>query len=142
MNSEAWLGAIGMASLTIRPGDTFVALSVSELPIVSTSALINISESACSAALEEFFAPGQTSTTTQLSLTYISGVGVGNEIRAHATCVAAAENLLTFITEIHHENRLIASIRIQRRLVDRVSFMARTAAEGILADTMTTKKAP
>ncbi len=137
MNTEKLVGALGMASLTVRPGDTCVAANISDLPVISTSALINLLEIACTAALEEFFEPGETSQTVDLQLNYLSGVGVGNEIRAHATCVESVGPLLTFNAEINHETRLLASARVQRKIVDRVSFMARTAAEGMLAEKKT-----
>jgi len=134
MSNEKLLGAVGMSSLTIRPGDTSVASGISDLPVVATSALINLAESACTAALVEFFEPGETSHTVTSQLNYLSGVSIGATIRAHATCIDVAGHQLTFNVEINHEGKLIASGTILRKIVDRVSYMARMAAEGMLVE--------
>lgn len=122
-----------MASLTIRPGDTFVASGINDLPIISTSSLINLMESACTSVLIEFFEPGETTSTSEVGFTYLGGIGVGNEIRAHATCIKIVGALISFKAEVHHETRIIAGATIERKLVDRVTFMARTAAEGFIS---------
>ena len=44
MNSEEVLGAVGMASLTVRPADTSVAQALNDLPILATPTLLNIFE--------------------------------------------------------------------------------------------------
>ena len=134
MNAEKLVGSVGMASLTVRAGDTCVASNISDLPIISTSVLINLMESACTAALAEFLASGETSATTSIDFSAAGSVGVGSEIRAHATCIEGGGTALIFAAEINQESKLIASATISRKLVDRVSFMARTAAEGILAE--------
>ncbi len=134
MSKEKLLGAVGMSSLTIRPGDTAVASGISDLPVVASSALINLAESASTAALVEFLEPGETSHTLTSQLHYLSGVSIGSTIRAHATCIEVSGNQLTFNVEINHEGRLIASGTILRKVVDRVSYMARTAAEGLLVE--------
>mgnify|MGYP000518579687 FL=1 len=87
MNSEAVFGAIGMASLTVRPADTSVAQALNDLPILATPTLVNIFEGACTTALAEHLDSGETSITSALEITTHSSVGVGTEIRANATCV-------------------------------------------------------
>ncbi len=134
MNAEKLIGSVGMASLTVRPGDTCVASNISDLPVIATSVLINLLESACTAALSEFLLTGETSTTTSIDFSTNGSVGVGAEIRAHATCIEGSGTLLTFSAEINQDSKLIATATIRRKLVDRVSFMARSAAEGILAE--------
>jgi hypothetical protein len=42
MNTESeYLGAVGLATMVIRPGDTAVALGIGELPIAAGSHLFN-----------------------------------------------------------------------------------------------------
>ena len=55
-------------------------------------------------------------------------VGIGTEIQGVATCVSISENILTFACEIHDGPRLVAASVIRRNLVERVTFLARTAA--------------
>ena len=129
MNLEAVRGAIGMASLTVRPADTSVAQALNDLPILATTTLVNIFEGACTAALAEHLEPGETSVTDELAISSHSSVGVGGEIRAHATCVDIDGPVCKFEIEVHHANKLVASGIISRKIVDRVSYAARIAAE-------------
>ena len=127
-------GAMGMASLVVRPGDTSVAQAHNDLPVVDPTVLTNLMEGACSAALAEHYAPGETSLTQELVLAISGTVGVGAEIRAHATCVDIDGSVLDFNVEVHHGSRLIASASLTRKVVDRVSYMARIAAESVMSE--------
>ena len=131
MNSEAVLGAIGMASLTVRPADTSVAQALNDLPILATPTLVNIFEGACSAALAEHLDSGETSVTAQIEVATHASVGVGTEIRANATCIEFDSSICKFDIEVHQGTKLVASGLIERKIVDRVSFAARIAAESI-----------
>jgi len=131
MNLEVMRGAIGMAALTVRPADTSVAQALNDLPILATPTLVNIFEGACSAALAEHLGAGETSVTSEFAISTHAAVGVGAEIRAHATCVEITDQICTFSVEVHQSNRLIASGTIDRKIVDRLSFAARVAAESI-----------
>ncbi len=131
MNLEAVRGAVGMASLTVRAADTSVAQALNDLPILATPTLLNIFEGACSVALAEHLGSGETSVTSDFAITTHSSVGVGTEIRAHATCIEIDGQLCKFNIEVHHGSKLIASGTISRKIVDRVSFAARIAAESM-----------
>jgi predicted thioesterase len=127
-------GAMGMASLVVRPGDTSVAQAHNDLPVVDPTVLTNLMEGACSAALAEHYAPGETSITQELVLAISGTVGVGTEIRAHATCIEIDGSVLDFNVDVHHGSRLIASASLTRKVVDRVSYMARIAAESVMSE--------
>ena len=99
------------------------------MPILATTTLVNIFEGACTAALAEHLEPGETSVTDELAISSHSSVGVGGEIRAHATCVDIDGPVCKFEIEVHHANKLVASGIISRKIVDRVSYAARIAAE-------------
>ena len=131
MNLDVMRGAIGMAALTVRPADTSVAQALNDLPILATPTLVNIFEGACSAALAEHLGAGETSVTSEFAISTHAAVGVGAEIRAHATCVEITDQICKFSVEVHQSNRLIASGTIDRKIVDRLSFAARVAAESI-----------
>jgi len=134
MNSELVRGAIGMASLTVRPADTSVAQALNDLPILATPTLVNIFEGACSAALAEHLETGETSVTSDFSISTHASVGVGAEIRAHATCIDIDGQFCKFTIEVHNGSKLIASGTINRKIVDRVSFTARIAAESMVRE--------
>jgi len=131
MQTELLLGAVGMASLTVRPLDTGIAQGFSDLPVLATTATINVVESACTAAIAEYFETGETSVTVGVAVQVRGSVAVGNEVRAVVRAVELTDDILTFDCEIHQDQRIIAVAQLQRRLVDRVSFMARSAAENL-----------
>ena len=120
-----------MASLTVRPADTSVAQALNDLPILATPTLLNIFEGACTTALAEHLESGETSVTSQFSITPHNSVGLGIEIRANARCIEVESSICKFEIEVHQGEKLIASGTIDRKVVDRVSFAARIAAESI-----------
>jgi predicted thioesterase len=131
MDFEAALGCVGMASISVRPGDTSVALGINDLSVVASMTILNVIESACSAAIIDLLELGETTQTAEFTLELLTTVTVGEELRANARCIEVNDTLFTFEAEVTHLNRTIATAEVQRRLVDRVSYMARIAAERI-----------
>ena len=134
MKPEQVIGAVGMSSMAIRPGDTSVAQGVNDLPVVGSNQILSLMESACSAAIIEFLDFGETSVTFNTQLDVLGAAGVGTEIHATSRCLGLVENILKFEVEVHQSARLIASGIISRKFVERVSFMARVAAETMVAE--------
>ena len=134
MKPEQVIGAVGMSSMAIRPGDTSVAQGVNDLPVVGSNQILSLMESACSAAIIEFLDFGETTVTFNTQLEVLGAAGVGTEIHATARCLGLVENILKFEVEVHQSARLIASGIISRKFVERVSFMARVAAETMVAE--------
>jgi len=130
MNTESeYLGAVGLATMVIRPGDTAVALGIGELPIAAGSHLLNVMESACLAAIAEYFEGSETTILSGISLEVLAGVSIGTEIRGTARCTDVSGKELTFECDIYDGERQIAHGEIKRTAVERVSFLARTAAQ-------------
>jgi fluoroacetyl-CoA thioesterase len=134
MNSEVVRGAVGMASLTVRPADTSVAQGLNDLPVLATPTLVNLFEAACSVALAEHLGTGETSITSEITMTNRAAVGVGREIRAHATCAEVDGTVYKFTLESYQGSKLVACGTVSRRIVDRVSFSARIAAESMATE--------
>ena len=122
-----------MSTMIVRAADTSVAAGTNDLPVLSSSSAQALLESACSAALAEHFAPGETSFTVSITLEMVTSISVGEEARAHVRVIEVQDNLLIFEAAITHLNRTIATAHVQRRLIDRLSFMARIAAERIVS---------
>ena len=131
MQAEQLLGSVGMASLTVRPLDTGVAQGLNDLPVLAANSALNVIESACSAAIAEFFETGETSFTIGAAIQMRGAVSIGGEIRALVKATECEDNTLTFECEVHQDQRIIAVAQVQRRLVDSVTFMARSAAENL-----------
>lgn len=126
------LGAVGFSVMTVRPGDTALAMGLSELPVVATSHLLHIMESATVAALSEYLENGETTYLLETSIELKASAQVGDELRANARLAHIDGRELTFQCDIYEGERHIASAQIKRATVERVSFLARTAAESLL----------
>ena len=61
-----------------------------------------------------------------------TSVGVSTELQAYATCIEISDLTFTFEIEVHRANQLVATGLVKRKLVDRVTYAARIAAEAIL----------
>jgi predicted thioesterase len=130
--AEDVLGAVGFSVMTVRPGDTALAMGLSELPIVATSHLLHSMESATIAAISEYLDNGETTFLLETSIELLGSAPVGVELRANARCTNIDGRELTFQCEIYDGERLIAQGEIKRATVERVTFLARTAAQELL----------
>ena len=130
--AEEVLGAVGFSVMTVRPGDTAVAMGLSDLPIVATSHLLHAMESATIAALSEHLDNGETTFLLATSIELLGSAPVGVELRANARCTNIDGRKLSFACEIYEGERLVAQGEIKRATVERVTFLARTAAQSLL----------
>jgi predicted thioesterase len=97
MKAEQVIGAVGMSTMTIRPGDTSVAQGINDLPVVASYNILNLMESACSTSIIEFLDFGETTITENFKLDLVGAVGVGSEIHATARCASFEINILLFL---------------------------------------------
>jgi len=128
MQAESVVGAVGISQMVVRPGDTALAHGSGDMPILSTSFLITLMESACNSAIAEFLENGESTYLSDIEMEVHESVGIGSEIQGAATCVSFEEDVLTFVCEVHEGPRLVAASSMRRNLVERVTFLARTAA--------------
>ena len=130
--AEEVLGAVGFSVMTVRPGDTALAMGLSDLPIVATSHLLHAMESATIAALSEYLDNGETTFLLGTTIELLGSAPVGVELRANARCTNIEGRELSFACEIYEGERLVAQGEIKRATVERVTFLARTAAQSLL----------
>ena len=130
------IGAVGFSSMLIRPGDCSVAMGLGDLPIVATSHLLNVMESAALTAVAEFLDIGETTRLIKIDLDSREAAGIGAEIRATATCTEFTGREFTFSCDIYDGERLISRATMKRAVVERVSFLARTAAQSIIGNSL------
>jgi len=128
------VGAVGFSSMLIRPGDCAVAMGLGDLPIAATSHLVNVMESAALTAIAEFLDIGETTRLLKIDLDVLEAAGIGAEIRATATCTEFSGREFVFDCEIYNGDRLVSRAIMKRAVVERVSFLARTAAQSIIGN--------
>lgn len=126
------VGAVGFSSMLVRPGDCNVAMGLGDLPIVATSHLLNVMERAALTSIAEFLDIGETTRLLQFELDALEAAGIGAEIRATARCTEFNGREIIFACEIYNGERLISRAIMKRAVVERVSFLARTAAQSIV----------
>ena len=130
---EEVIGAVGFSVMTVRPGDTSVAMGVGDLPIVDQSQLLNLMEHAAVISLDEYLDPGETTISISTELISLSPASIGAELRATSRCIEIENKELTFECEIYEGERQVAAAMIKRATVERVSFLARTAAQSLIS---------
>jgi predicted thioesterase len=118
--------------MIVRPGDTCVAMGISDLPILASSHIMHSMESASVAALTEYLEPGETTLVEKFEITIFDSVGIGAEIRCTARCVDIDGRELHFLCDLYDGERHIAQGLIKRKAVERVSYLARTAAQSLI----------
>ena len=130
--AEDVLGAVGFSVMTIRPGDTCVTMGVSDLPVAAASHYLTLMENACVASLSEYLDPGETTFLTHSSLEIVGSATAGVEIRANARVTNIDGRELTFECDVYDGERHLARAEIRRATVERLSFLARTAAQSLI----------
>ena len=130
--AEEVIGAVGLSTMIVRPGDTCVAMGISDLPILASSHMMHSMESASVAALIDYLEPGETTVVEKFELTMIDSVGIGAEVRCTARCIEVDGRELNFLCDLYDGERHIAQGVIKRKAVERVSYLARTAAQSLI----------
>ena len=130
--AEEIIGAVGLSTMIVRPGDTCVAMGISDLPILASSHMMHSMESASVAALIEYLESGETTIVESFEFTSLDSVGIAAEVRCTARCIEVQGRVLTFLCDLYEGERHIAQGIIKRRAVERVSYLARTAAQSLL----------
>lgn len=130
---EDVLGAVGLTEMIVRPGDTSVALGIGDLPIIAPSQLINLMEHAAILSLDLYLEAGQTTIPVSTEFLSLSPASIGAELRATSRVISVEDKELTFECEVYEHDRQIAAAQIKRSAVERVSFLARTAALNLMS---------
>jgi fluoroacetyl-CoA thioesterase len=130
--AEDVIGAVGFSVMTVRPGDTALAMGLSDLPVVATSHLLHAMESATIAALSEYLDNGETTFLLSTTINLLASAQAGDELRANARCTNIEGRELTSTCDVYEGERHIAQGEIKRATVERVTFLARTAAESLI----------
>lgn len=131
MSTERFSGAVGISRMTVRHGDTAIALGSGDVPVLGTPQVIALAENATITALAEHLDQSETTVGVHVGLDHLATSSVGDEVIATATAVEVSAKKIIFSVECHSGNRLIARGLITRVLVDRVSFTAKAAAEAL-----------
>ena len=127
------IGSVGLTVMSVRAGDTSVAIGIGDLPIVSQSQLMNLMEHATIISMSEHLDPEETTIPISFEMIMLSPASIGAELRALSRCIEVENRELTFECEVYEGERQVAAAQIKRSAVERVSFLARTAAQSLIS---------
>ena len=131
MSSEKFVGAVGISRMSVRHGDTAIALGSGDVPVLGTPQVVALVENATIAALVEHLEQSETTVGVRIEIDHLATASIADEVLASATVIEANEKKIVFEVECHSGNRLIARGFVTRVVVDRVSFIAKAAAEAL-----------
>ena len=123
---EDVIGAVGFAVMTVRPGDTAVAMGIGDLPIVAQSHLLNIMEHAAIIAISDYLESGETTIFVSMEFNSLNSAGIGAELRGNARCVEVTGRNLTFECDVFDGERHALEHAVARRAVDRARASQRS----------------
>jgi predicted thioesterase len=133
MLNESVIGAVGISQMVVRPGDTALAHGSGDMAILSASFFVTLMESACNSSLADLIENGETTVLTDLQFEVLHPVGIGTELQGAATCTSFSDGNIILICEIHDGQRMVATGTMNRKLVDRVTFLAKSAALAVMS---------
>jgi predicted thioesterase len=119
---------IGIATLVVRASDTSLAQGSNDLNSVSTSTLVALAEAAVQTALNDRLSTSESSLTTRCECFASDIAGVGSELYASAKCISHEGSQYLFSIAISHDELIIATGEIERKVIDRVTISAKIAA--------------
>ena len=121
--------------MRVHDVDTAKALASGDLLVLGTPRVLALAEAACVAALAEWLEDGETSVGVAADVKHLAACGIGADVRAVATCTKVEDRHAWFECEVYQNNdRLLATVAVERVIVDAVRFMARLAAVDVLKE--------
>jgi predicted thioesterase len=84
--------------------------------------------------LDLYLQPGQTTIPVSTEFISLSPASIGAELRATSRVINVEGKELTFECEVYEHDRQIAAGLLKRSAVERVSFLARTAALNLMSE--------
>ena len=131
--AEEVIGAVGLTVMAVRAGDTCVAMGIGDLPIVSQSHIMSLMEHAAIISMDEYLEPEETTIPISFEMITLTPASIGAELRGLSRCIEVENRELTFECEVYEGERQVAAAMIKRSAVERVSFLARTAAQSLIS---------
>ena len=131
---EEVIGTVGLTVMTVRAGDTSVAMGIGDLPIVSQSHLMSLMEHAAIISMDEHLDPDESTIPISFEMITLSPASIGAELNGVSRCIEVENRELTFECEVYEGERQVAAAMIKRSAVERVSFLARTAAQSLISE--------
>jgi fluoroacetyl-CoA thioesterase len=109
--------------LTVTDADTAQALGSGDVPVLGTPRVLALAEAATVAATAGRLPAGATTVGTRVELAHLAPTAVGRSVAAEAILSTVAGKRLEFIVAVRDGAAVVARGEVERRVVDRESFM-------------------
>jgi predicted thioesterase len=96
MSTERFIDAVGLSRMTVRHGDTAIALGSGDVPVLGTPAVIALAENATIAALAEFLEQSETTVGVRIELDHSATASIGDEVVATSKVSSIAGKKIIF----------------------------------------------
>lgn len=123
-------GLVGRVTTTVSADDTALALGSGDVPVLATPRVAALVEAASVAAVDGALDEGQTSVGTKLSLDHDVASPVGTQVVVNSELVEVEGRRLLFYVAAYDADRIVASGRVERVVVDRARFLEKARPQG------------
>ena len=116
-------GARAEITLTVREGDTAVALCSGQVPVLATPRVVALCEEATVAAVDGSLPGGQTTVGMRIQLDHLQPTAVGSTVAAEAVLDKVEGRRLHFTVSVRDHRGLVACGKVTRVVVDTDRFL-------------------
>ncbi len=116
-------GARAEITLTVREGDTAVALCSGQVPVLATPRVVALCEEATVAAVDGTLPGGQTTVGMRIQLDHLQPNAVGSTVAAEAVLDKVEGRRLHFTVSVRDHRGLVACGKVTRVVVDTDRFL-------------------
>jgi fluoroacetyl-CoA thioesterase len=130
VDAAPWVGAVTRVELTVTDADTAQALGSGDVPVLATPRILALAEAATVGATASRLPPGYTTVGTRVELEHRAATPIGGRVVAEARLAKADGRRLEFEILVKDGGRVVADGRVERVIVERARFLARTLQDG------------
>ena len=116
-------GARAEITLTVREGDTAIALCSGQVPVLATPRVVALCEEATVAAVDGSLPGGQTTVGMRIQLDHLQPNAVGSTVAAEAVLDKVEGRRLHFTVSVRDHRGLVACGKVTRVVVDTDRFL-------------------
>ncbi|MGW4963745.1 thioesterase family protein [Nonomuraea sp. NPDC004186] len=112
--------------IMVEAEDTAKKVGSGDVPVLATPRLLALAEAATVQALDKHLAPGETSVGTRVELEHLAASPLGTHVQIGVELTEVDGRRLVFAFEAHDKHAVVGRGTIERIVVDRAKFLART----------------
>ncbi|MFI6741347.1 thioesterase family protein [Nonomuraea sp. NPDC050451] len=112
--------------IMVEMSDTAKKFGSGDVPVLATPRLLALAEAATVQAVEKHLAPGETSVGTRVELEHLAASPLGTHVQIGVELTEVDGRRLVFAFEAHDKHAVVGRGTIERIVVDRAKFLARS----------------